>query len=74
MEAVGRLRISSGLAVERYSGAMHRRNPVDVEFPALSCDQVVVPSHRHGMCKGALPFQAKPTQAGSQSRHIIAER
>ena len=37
-EAVGRLRASAGIEVERYTGSLYRRNTTDVEFPALSAD------------------------------------
>jgi hypothetical protein len=37
-EAVGRLRTSAGIEVERYTGSLYRRNTTDVEFPALSAD------------------------------------
>lgn len=40
-EAVARLRVSSGLAVDNYVGAFHRRNPTDLHFSALSCDHAV---------------------------------
>jgi hypothetical protein len=41
LEAVGRLRVSRGLLVEKYIGAFHRRNETDLNFPALSCDHSV---------------------------------
>lgn len=37
-EAAGRLRVSTGLEVERYSGSFYRREATDIEFPAISCD------------------------------------
>jgi len=40
-EAVARLRVSTGLSVDNYVGAFHRRNPTDLHFPALSCDHIV---------------------------------
>jgi hypothetical protein len=40
LEAVARLRVSSGLEVDAYGGAFHRRTPTDVDLPALSSDQV----------------------------------
>ncbi|KAG7669916.1 hypothetical protein KSW81_008060 [Nannochloris sp. 'desiccata'] len=40
-EAVARLRVSSGLSVDNYVGAFHRRNPTDLHFPALSCDHTI---------------------------------
>ncbi len=41
LEAVGRLRVSRGLAVEKYIGAFYRRVDTDLNFPALSCDHSV---------------------------------
>lgn len=38
LEAVGRLRCSRGLAVEKYIGSFYRRVETDLNFPALSCD------------------------------------
>lgn len=38
LEAVGRLRCSRGLAVDRYIGSFYRRVETDLNFPALSCD------------------------------------
>lgn len=38
LEAVGRLRCSRGLAVDKYIGSFHRRVETDLNFPALSCD------------------------------------
>jgi protein transport protein SEC24 len=40
-EAVARLRVSTGLSVDNYVGAFHRRNPTDLHFPALSCDHTI---------------------------------
>ena len=40
-EAVARLRVSSGLAVDSYVGAFHRRNLTDLHFPAVSCDHAI---------------------------------
>jgi protein transport protein SEC24 len=40
-EAVARLRVSTGLAVDNYVGAFHRRNLTDLHFPALSCDHTI---------------------------------
>ena len=37
-EAVGRLRVSSGLEIDRYGGSFFRRTASDVDFPALHCD------------------------------------
>lgn len=41
LEAVGRLRLSRGLGVEKYIGAFYRRQDTDLSFPALSCDHAV---------------------------------
>lgn len=41
LEAVGRLRVSRGLLVERYLGSFYRRVDTDLNFPALSCDHSV---------------------------------
>ena len=40
-EAVARLRVSAGIAVDNFVGAFHRRNPTDLHFPALSCDHSI---------------------------------
>lgn len=32
--------MSSGLEVDAYGGAYHRRTATDVDLPALNCDQV----------------------------------
>jgi protein transport protein SEC24 len=40
-EAVGRLRVSDGLAVDAAFGSFHRRTMTDMNFPAISCDQSV---------------------------------
>lgn len=37
-EAVGRLRVSSGLEIDRYGGSFFRRTASDMDFPALHCD------------------------------------
>ena len=51
-EAVGRLRVSAGLEVERLAGAFRRRTPTDLDFPAISCDTLLsegfVTLHRAG--------------------------
>jgi len=41
LEAVARLRVSRGLAVDNYVGAFYRRNSTDLHFPAISCDHAV---------------------------------
>lgn len=38
LEAVGRLRCSRGLAVDKYIGSFYRRVDTDLNFPALACD------------------------------------
>ena len=40
LEAVARLRVSSGLEVDGYGGAYHRRTAADIDLPGLSSDQV----------------------------------
>jgi len=40
MEAVARLRCSSGLDVDKYMGAFYRRTASDVDLPAIHSDQV----------------------------------
>lgn len=46
-EAVGRLRVSAGLDVERYSGSFFRRTASDMDFPVLSSDHSFVIQLRH---------------------------
>ena len=46
-EAVGRLRMSSGLDVERYAGSFFRRTASDMDFPALSSDHSFAIQLRH---------------------------
>ncbi len=46
-EAVGRLRISTGLDIERYSGSFFRRTTSDMDFPALSADHSFAIQLRH---------------------------
>lgn len=41
LEAVARLRVSKGLAVDNYVGAFYRRNATDLHFPALSCEHSI---------------------------------
>ena len=41
LEAVGRLRCSRGLSVEKYIGSFYRRVESDLNFPALCCDHSV---------------------------------
>jgi hypothetical protein len=40
LEAVARLRVSSGLEVDGYGGAYYRRTAADVDLPGLNSDQV----------------------------------
>ena len=40
LEAVARLRCSSGLDVDKYMGAFYRRTASDVDLPAIHSDQV----------------------------------
>ena len=40
LEAVARLRCSSGLDVDKYMGAFYRRTATDVDLPAIHADQV----------------------------------
>jgi len=40
LEAVARLRCSSGLDVDKYMGAFYRRTASDVDLPAMHSDQV----------------------------------
>ncbi|KFM23010.1 Protein transport protein Sec24-like CEF [Auxenochlorella protothecoides] len=44
LEAVGRLRVSTGLSVGRCWGAFHRRTPTDLHFPAIDADQALAAS------------------------------
>ena len=47
MEAVARMRCSSGLAVERYLGSFHRRTVTDIDLPAINADQSIAVQLRH---------------------------
>jgi len=42
---VARLRVSSGLDVDKYGGVFHRRTATDIDLPALNADQVRFESH-----------------------------
>lgn len=46
-EAVGRLRCSTGLAVERYAGSFYRRTTTDLDFPALHSEHAFAIKLRH---------------------------
>jgi len=46
-EAVGRLRVSAGLEVDRYAGAFFRRTESDMDFPALHADHSFAIQLRH---------------------------
>ena len=51
LEAVARLRCSSGLDVDKYMGAFYRRTASDVDLPAIHSDQVqlqfpIIPVHQ----------------------------
>lgn len=46
-EAVGRLRCSTGLAVERYAGSFYRRTTTDLDFPALHSEHALAIKLRH---------------------------
>ena len=41
MEAVGRMRVSSGLAIDSYMGAFNKVGETDMQFPAISCDSTL---------------------------------
>ena len=47
MEAVARMRCSSGLVVERYLGSFHRRTATDIDLPAINADQSIAVQLRH---------------------------
>jgi protein transport protein SEC24 len=55
LEAVGRLRVSTGLAVDRYSGHLLRRDPTDLAFPSITSDHAVaaVIAHDHRLPEGS---------------------
>lgn len=42
---MARLRVSSGLDVDKYGGVFHRRTATDIDLPALNADQVRFESH-----------------------------
>ncbi len=46
-EAVGRLRVSVGLDMERYAGSFFRRTESDMDFPALHADHSFAIQLRH---------------------------
>ena len=49
LEAIARLRVSAGLAVDNYVGSCHRRhgNPTDLHFPAVSCEHALAARIMH---------------------------
>lgn len=47
MEAVARMRCSSGLVVERYLGSFHRRTVTDIDLPAINADQSIAVQLRY---------------------------
>lgn len=47
LEAVARMRCSSGLVVERYLGSFHRRTATDIDLPAINADQSIAVQLRH---------------------------
>ena len=63
-EAVGRLRVSKGLDVLSYSGPIHRRTPLDVDFPCLGPATTVVASLGHD---GSLPSDERSGFGGGQA-------
>ncbi len=46
-EAVGRLRVSAGLEVDKLQGGFRRRTPTDLDFPAISCDSALTARLRY---------------------------
>ena len=46
-EAVGRLRLSTGLNIDSYAGSFFRRTASDMDFPALSADHSFAIQLRH---------------------------
>ena len=46
-EAVGRLRTSDGLVIERYLGPHYRRTMTDVDLPAVNADSSLAIELRH---------------------------
>lgn len=47
MEAVARMRCSTGLTVERYLGSFHWRTVTDIDLPAINADQSIAVQLRH---------------------------
>lgn len=47
LEAVARMRCSSGLVVERYLGSFHRRTATDIDLPAINADQSIAVQLRY---------------------------
>ena len=79
--AVGRLRVSKGLDVLSYSGPIHRRTPLDVDFPCLNPATTLVASLDHdgtlnnderGFSGGqaVLQFAVAFTHSASGSRRV----
>ena len=80
-EAVGRLRVSRGLEVLSYSGPVHRRTPLDVDFPCLGPATTVRASlgldgrslpggGARRPAEAALQFAVAFTHAASGSRRV----
>ena len=79
-EAVGRLRVSRGLEVLSYSGPVHRRTPLDVDFPclgpattvraSLGLDGRSLPGGGARAAEAALQFAVAFTHAASGSRRV----
>ena len=80
-EAVGRLRVSKGIDVLSYSGPVHRRTPLDVDFPCLGPSTTVAAELGHdgslstdargfGAGQAVLQFAVAFTHAASGSRRV----
>jgi protein transport protein SEC24 len=47
LEAVMRVRCSNGLQVQDYFGNFCKRNPTDVDLPAIDCDKTIMVTFKH---------------------------
>ena len=56
LEAIFRLRVSSGLKVASYDGAFFRRIPTDVDLPQIDADKTITATVAHD----ATPLHGRP--------------
>jgi protein transport protein SEC24 len=47
LEAVMRVRCTQGLQLQEYYGNFCKRNPTDVDLPAIDCDKTIMATFKH---------------------------